>query len=174
MAGWLAGKTRRHGWTGAVTFTPYGTPSVGRRIPTRETATHPTALLPQIATAVIAASRAMKQHQPGMQGGCVNGSQWPGPCTALGGHAYSIDGRQWYISPVAPFNATTLFEDGSVVMWRARERPHVILNAKGAILVVYEYTIDTIVDRSTVQCGIHRQIDAITTAAYGNFNLTSQ
>ena len=111
---------------------------------------------------------------PGMQGGCVNGSQWPGPCTALGGHAYSIDGRQWYISPVAPFNATTLFEDGSVVMWRARERPHVILNAKGAILVVYEYTIDIIVDRSTVQCGIHRQIDAITTAAYGNFNLTSQ
>ena len=68
---------------------------------------------------------------PGMQGGCTNGFQWPGPCTSLGGHAYSVDGRQWYISPVAPFNASTVFADGSTVMWRARERPHVITNAHG-------------------------------------------
>ena len=51
---------------------------------------------------------------------------FPGPCTSNGGHAYSVDGRLWHISPVAPYTAQTTFEDGSTVTWRARERPHVV------------------------------------------------
>lgn len=71
------------------------------------------------------------KSEPGMQGGCVHGFQWPSPCTSLGGHACSVDGRQFYISPIAPFNASTIYADGSVVTWRARERPHIVLNEKG-------------------------------------------
>ena len=59
------------------------------------------------------------------------GLQFPGPCTSLGGHAYSTDGKQWYISPVAAYNASTVFEDNTVVTWRARERPHMILDGDG-------------------------------------------
>jgi hypothetical protein len=43
-------------------------------------------------------------------------------CTATGGHTYSIDGLNWYISPVAPFNSTVHYTDGSKVTFRARER----------------------------------------------------
>eukprot|EP01046_Picozoa_sp_COSAG06_P059960 COSAG06_NODE_12584_length_1360_cov_22.281014_1_plen_402_part_01 len=43
-------------------------------------------------------------------------------CTALGGHAYSIDGVNWFISPVAPFNSTIRYTDGSELTFRARER----------------------------------------------------
>eukprot|EP01052_Picozoa_sp_SAG31_P021485 SAG31_NODE_1664_length_7585_cov_10.994523_8_plen_285_part_00 len=56
---------------------------------------------------------------------------WPGPCTSNGGHAYSVDGREWHISPVPPYTAETEFEDGTKVFWRARERPHVVFNEHG-------------------------------------------
>ena len=46
---------------------------------------------------------------------------YPGPCTSNGGHAYSVDGREWHVSPVPPYTAQTDFDDGSTVFWRARE-----------------------------------------------------
>jgi hypothetical protein len=49
-------------------------------------------------------------------------------CTALGGHAFSQDGRDWWISPVAAYTPTVHYEDGSVLQLRARERPHVIVD----------------------------------------------
>lgn len=51
----------------------------------------------------------------------------PGPCSSAGGHGYSRDGMEWFVSPVAAYTAETEFEDGSVVNWRARERPHVVM-----------------------------------------------
>ena len=38
-----------------------------------------------------------------------------------------------YISPVAPFNATVAYKDGSVLHYRARERPHVVLNRRAEL-----------------------------------------
>ena len=52
-------------------------------------------------------------------------------CTSLGGHAYSLDGRHWYISPVAAYTPVVRFGDGSELFFRARERPHTILDEDG-------------------------------------------
>jgi len=51
-------------------------------------------------------------------------------CTAVGGHAYSADGFNWYISPVVAYTPTVTWEDGSSVTYRARERPHLIFDPK--------------------------------------------
>ena len=45
-------------------------------------------------------------------------------CTAVGGHAFSEDGANWYISPVIAYTPTVQWEDGTSVTYRARERPH--------------------------------------------------
>ena len=55
----------------------------------------------------------------------------PAGCTSQGGHAFSNDGAHWWISPIAAYEAPVLYEDGSVVPFRARERPHFILSAEG-------------------------------------------
>lgn len=65
--------------------------------------------------------------------GCSAHSQAGSFCTSLGGHAYSLDGMLWYISPIAPFNATVQYEDGTSVHYRARERPHVVLDHNGEL-----------------------------------------
>ena len=49
-------------------------------------------------------------------------------CTAIGGHAYSENGADWYISPVPAYTPRVEYEDGSVLILRARERPHVIID----------------------------------------------
>ena len=56
------------------------------------------------------------------------------PCTATGGHAYSMDGLNWYVSPVAPFNSTIAYDDGSSVTFRARERAHLVFGEKKELL----------------------------------------
>ena len=43
-------------------------------------------------------------------------------CTSLGGHAYSLDGRHWYISPVPAYTPVVKFGDDSELFFRARER----------------------------------------------------
>ena len=73
---------------------------------------------------------------------------YPGPCTSNGGHAYSIDGKEWHISPVPPYTASTDFEDGSTVVWRARERPHVVLNEHGELA----FLLNGVGDPITVNC----------------------
>jgi hypothetical protein len=73
---------------------------------------------------------------------------WPGPCTSNGGHAYSVDGREWNISPVPPYTAETEFEDGSTVFWRARERPHVVFNEHGELA----YLLNGVGDPISVNC----------------------
>lgn len=55
-------------------------------------------------------------------------------CTASGGHAYSIDGVNWYISPVAPFTSTIKYTDGSQITFRARERAHIVFDEKKELL----------------------------------------
>jgi len=48
--------------------------------------------------------------------GCVaaaNGTWLPLGCTSVGGHAFSVDGAHWYISPVRAYTATVAYEDGS-------------------------------------------------------------
>jgi hypothetical protein len=47
-------------------------------------------------------------------------------CSALGGHAFSKDGADWYISPVPAYTPLVEYEDGTKLHLRARERPHVI------------------------------------------------
>jgi hypothetical protein len=60
-----------------------------------------------------------------------NGKFLPEGCTSLGGHAYSEDGAHWYISPVPAYTARVEYQDGSAVLYRARERPHLITSSKG-------------------------------------------
>jgi hypothetical protein len=64
--------------------------------------------------------------------GCGGGRSYH-QCQPRGGHAYSLDGRHWYISPVAMYDGTTEFDDGDTVHWRARERPHVMQDADKVI-----------------------------------------
>ena len=52
-------------------------------------------------------------------------------CTAVGGHAFSENGRDWNISPVIAYTPTQEWEDGSVTTFRARERPHLIFDSEG-------------------------------------------
>ena len=54
-------------------------------------------------------------------------------CTAFGGHAYSEDGRHWWVSPVAPFTGEVRHTDGTVSNFRARERPSVVVDSSGAL-----------------------------------------
>ena len=49
-------------------------------------------------------------------------------CTAVGGHAFSLDAQHWYISPVAAYNHTVQYEDGTVLHLRARERPFLLFD----------------------------------------------
>ena len=73
---------------------------------------------------------------------------WPGPCTSNGGHAYSIDGREWHISPIPPYSAETEFDDGSTVFWRARERPHLVFDEHGELA----YLLNGVGDPIHVNC----------------------
>eukprot|EP00040_Diaphanoeca_grandis_P012962 m.65577 g.65577 ORF g.65577 m.65577 type:complete len:429 (-) comp23576_c0_seq1:171-1457(-) len=52
-------------------------------------------------------------------------------CTAVGGHAFSENGLDWYISPVIAFTPTTVWEDSTSITWRARERPHLLFDTNG-------------------------------------------
>eukprot|EP00035_Acanthoeca_spectabilis_P000400 m.73039 g.73039 ORF g.73039 m.73039 type:complete len:418 (+) comp10188_c0_seq1:1-1254(+) len=65
--------------------------------------------------------------------GC-HGAHGGESCTSLGGHGFSRDGRHWYISPDAPYNNTILYDDGTSVAFRARERPHLAMSSNGAPL----------------------------------------
>ena len=53
-------------------------------------------------------------------------------CSAVGGHAFSQNGYDWDISPVIAYTPTQAWEDGTVTTFRARERPHMILDQKGS------------------------------------------
>ena len=57
-----------------------------------------------------------------------NASDGVSPCTATGGHSFSIDGKTWFISPVAAFTSTIEFTDGSQLTFRARERAHLVFD----------------------------------------------
>lgn len=52
-------------------------------------------------------------------------------CTSLGGHAFSIDGLTWYVSPVAPWNNTVKYDTGETISFRARERVHFVYDDVG-------------------------------------------
>ena len=64
--------------------------------------------------------------------GC-NESSGSAPCTKLGAHGFSLDARHWYISAVALYNASTEYIDGEVLTFRARERPHAVLDRQGHV-----------------------------------------
>lgn len=55
----------------------------------------------------------------------------PAGCSTLGGHLYSETGAHWHVSPVPAYTAQVEYEDGSVVDFRARERPHLVTSAAG-------------------------------------------
>lgn len=66
--------------------------------------------------------------------GCTStpggGGGWaPAGCTSVGGHAFSVDGAHWFISPVRAYTATVAYADGSELAFRARERPHLLFGA---------------------------------------------
>ena len=44
--------------------------------------------------------------------------------------AFSTNGQDWDISPVIAYTPTQRWEDGSVTTFRARERPHMILDGQ--------------------------------------------
>ena len=56
-------------------------------------------------------------------------------CTSLGGHAFSLDGSHWHISPVPVYTPIVTFPNASggsyELFFRARERPHMILDEDG-------------------------------------------
>jgi len=73
-------------------------------------------------------------------------SQWPPPSPKYlhghwpdqyGVHAYSKDGAQWLCSDEPAYNGTVLFGDGTVVNTTRRERPKVLLDAEGDLLVLF-------------------------------------
>jgi hypothetical protein len=68
--------------------------------------------------------------QPGCRDG-GGGNFVPPNCTSAGGHAFSLDGASWYISPFKAYDADVEYADGTVVSFRARERPHLILSDAG-------------------------------------------
>jgi sucrose-6-phosphate hydrolase SacC (GH32 family) len=49
-------------------------------------------------------------------------------CTAVGGHAFSLDAEHWYISPVAAYTPLVEYEDGTKLHLRARERPFLLID----------------------------------------------
>ena len=49
-------------------------------------------------------------------------------CTAYGGHTYSMDGLVWYVSPAPAYTNAIRYTEGSVVEYKARERPHLIFD----------------------------------------------
>jgi NADPH:quinone reductase-like Zn-dependent oxidoreductase len=63
-----------------------------------------------------------------------NASDGVSPCTATGGHMYSLDGKTWFVSPVAPFTSTIEFTDGVKTTFRARERSHLVFGKAGELL----------------------------------------
>ena len=67
--------------------------------------------------------------------GCTSspgGGAWsPVNCTSVGGHAFSIDGAHWFISPVRAYTAAVEYEDGKSLDFRARERPHLLFGEDG-------------------------------------------
>ena len=70
--------------------------------------------------------RGQPTHYP-LPGCRYNGAPSSGACTANGGHAYSMDGRTWYVSPVPAFTSTIEYVNGSNLTFRARERSHLVL-----------------------------------------------
>ncbi len=66
--------------------------------------------------------------------GCASGAggAWaPAGCTALGGHLFSEDGARWYVSPEPAYRPAVDYSGGASVLFRARERPHVLMGARG-------------------------------------------
>lgn len=61
----------------------------------------------------------------------ASGAWLPAGCTSLGGHTFSPNGIDWYVSPVPAYTSSVTYEDGSVLDFRARERPHLILSPAG-------------------------------------------
>jgi hypothetical protein len=53
----------------------------------------------------------------------------PARDTALGKHAFSVDGHQWHLSNSYAYNGTIAIADGSVRNVVRRERPHMVLAA---------------------------------------------
>ena len=49
----------------------------------------------------------------------------------VGRHAWSADGVTWAYSPYAAFGSDVQFTDGSIGSYARRERPHLIVDAKG-------------------------------------------
>ena len=45
-----------------------------------------------------------------------------------GQHAFSFDGYEWHLSAANAYNASVLYDDGSVEELATRERPHLILD----------------------------------------------
>ena len=54
-------------------------------------------------------------------------------CWCVAPLRYSANGLDWDISPVIAYTPTQAFEDGRRVTFRARERPHVILDNNGEL-----------------------------------------
>jgi hypothetical protein len=50
--------------------------------------------------------------------------------------AYSLDGESWTFSPFNAFNSTVQLQNGSALKLRQRERPHLVLDASGAPIVL--------------------------------------
>ena len=55
---------------------------------------------------------------------------WPN-CSAVGGHAASLDGHTWHYSGGASYTTTVEFEDGTSVTFSRRERPEMIIDEQG-------------------------------------------
>ena len=54
-----------------------------------------------------------------------------GGCSAVGCHAFSKDGFEWWLASSSPYTSHVVREDGSAIDLARRERPHLVLNAAG-------------------------------------------
>ena len=57
-------------------------------------------------------------------------SEWPN-CSAVGGHASSLDGKAWHYSGSAAYTTTVQYENGQNITYKRRERPELLLDKHG-------------------------------------------
>ena len=52
----------------------------------------------------------------------------PYPANAISGHAYSVDGITWTMSPIEPYSNAVVRTDGTVSMFATLERPKLLFS----------------------------------------------
>lgn len=85
-----------------------------------------------------------RDHRGGFHAVFHNMDPWPSTA-AVGRHAFSPDGFQWYYSKNDAWSTTVDYEDGTSVDYARRERPEFIFDALGRITHLINGVVDSTV-----------------------------